>query len=130
MKNSDSVILDMTKHGINTVVETSQEKINYYLNEYKTQPDNKFGGGVGKKQFMAYTFFCIQLEEKFFSDNLNSIGIYCQRWEDFLEDCIIYATLYSHFNNTPLPLISNQLKLSDISQVFEVSVNNRSQYTH
>jgi len=41
-------IIAMQSYGINTSVETTEERINWYLNEYATQPDMRFGG-VGKK---------------------------------------------------------------------------------
>ena len=71
MKKNDTVVINMTQYGINTLVETTEKKINFYLNEYKTQPDKRFGGGVGKKALMAFTFEAIQKEDIFFSENLN-----------------------------------------------------------
>ena len=56
MKTEKTVILDMTKFGIKTLVGAKQKKIDFYLTSYRTQPDSRFGGGVGKKQLMTYTY--------------------------------------------------------------------------
>ena len=109
MKNNGTVVINMTQYGINTFVKTTAKKINYYLNEYKTQPDKRFGGGVGKKALMSFTFESIQKEDIFFSKNLNAAITMPQRWQDFLDDCVIYSTLHSHFNNTTPAMILEPL---------------------
>jgi hypothetical protein len=49
MKENNTVVINMTQYGINTMVGTTENKINFYLNAYKTKADKKFGGGIGKK---------------------------------------------------------------------------------
>ncbi len=128
MKKNDTVVINMTQYGINTLVETTEKKINFYLNEYKTQPDKRFGGGVGKKALMAFTFEAIQKEDIFFSENLNAAMTMPQRWDDFLEDCIIYATLHSHFNNTAPMTILEPLTKSYITEVIEELIKYKYKY--
>jgi len=109
MKTEKTVILDMTKFGIKTLVGAKQKKIDFYLTSYRTQPDSRFGGGVGKKQLMTYTYNCIQAEDKFFDRYPEAAESDPQRWLDFLEDCIIYATLFSYLNDEPLSLVEEPL---------------------
>ena len=109
MQTQKTVILDMTKFGIKTLVGAEHKKIDFYLTIYRTQPDSRFGGGVGKKQLMTYTYNCIQAEDKFFDRYPEAAESDPQRWLDFLEDCIIYATLFSYLNDEPLSLVEEPL---------------------
>jgi hypothetical protein len=125
MKKNDTIVINMTQYGINTFVETTEKKINFYLNEYKTQPDKRFGGGVGKKALMAFTLESIQKEDIFFSKNLNAAITMPQRWDDFLEDCIIYATLHSYFNNIVPSTLLEPLTKGYIKEVIEDLIKNK-----
>lgn len=125
MKKNDTVVINMTQYGINTFVETTEKKINFYLNEYKTQPDKRFGGGVGKKNLMALTFDSIQKEDIFFSKNLNAAITMPQRWDEFLEDCIIYATLHAHFNNTTPKTIKESTTERHFTEAIDELINNK-----
>ncbi len=125
MKKNDTVVINMTQYGINTFVETTEKKINFYLNEYKTQPDKRFGGGVGKKALMAFTFDCIQKEDIFFTKNLFAVITMQERWQDFLEDCIIYATLHAHFNNTTPTTIKEPITERHFTEAIEELINNK-----
>lgn len=123
MKKNDTVVIDMTQYGINTLVGTTEKKINFYLNEYKTQPDKRFGDGVGKKSLMAFTFDAIQKEDIFFSKNSFAVIIMQEHWQDFLEDCIIYATLDAHFNNTTPTTIKEPITESYIMEMIKEPIN-------
>jgi hypothetical protein len=56
MNSENTVFINMFHYGITTLVGATQDKIDWYMNEYSTQPDKKFGGGAGKKKLMTYTF--------------------------------------------------------------------------
>jgi len=104
MGSENTVFINMTQYGITTLVGATQKKIKWYMKEYATQPDKKFGGGAGKKKLMTYTLQRIQQEDKYFNQSFILPALEQKRWQDFLEDCIIYATLYSFFNKVPVPL--------------------------
>ena len=74
---------------------------------------------------MAFTFDSIQKEDVFFSKNLNAAITMPQRWDDFLEDCIIYATLHSHFNNTAPLTVLEPLTKGYIIEVIEDLIKNK-----
>ena len=114
-------IIAMQSYGINTSVETTEERINWYLNEYATQPDMRFGG-VGKKKLMKYTYECLLREDRYFSKHIQAALIEHQRWQDFLEDCIIYATLNYFLNGVPLQLLSEDDMTDFLSEADEVKV--------
>lgn len=125
MKANDTVVIDMTQYGINTMVGATAKKIDFYLNAYKTKADKKFGGGVGKKNLMSFTYKSIIKEDMFFSDNLNAAIEQPQRWEDFLEDCVVYATLHSHFNNAALPLIVEPFTRKHLIDAIDELINRK-----
>ncbi|MEI6834924.1 MAG: hypothetical protein WCL28_13120 [bacterium] len=104
MESEKAIYIDMTYYGITTVVGATQEKIDWYMNAYATQPDKRFGDGVGKKKLMIYTLKCIKHEDRYFNQSPVLPALEQQRWLDFLEDCIIFATLHSFFNKVPVPL--------------------------
>jgi hypothetical protein len=98
------VTIDMTKHGLKILVTTTQEKIHFYLEDYKNAPDKSFAHGCGKTALKKKILQNIMALDKYFDHNLNEISNRPQLWNDFLEDCIVYATLSSYLSGQPLPL--------------------------
>ena len=50
MEQSKQVVISMLKFDIKTFVVASKKQMNWYRKEFMTQPDKRFGGGVGKKR--------------------------------------------------------------------------------
>ena len=105
--NQNNILLDMTVFGIKTLVATTQEKIDWYFDEFKTQPDSKFGGGIGKRRYFLELKKILINEDKFFNKNISFKYTYKQRWGNYLEDCVAFATLHSFMNNSDLPYVEN-----------------------
>ena len=105
MKITDQIAINMCTYGIKTFVQTSKERIEFLLNSYSTEPDKKFGGGIGKSRLMESMWQCINHEDRYFSLHLAAGHPEPQRWQDFLDDCVVYATLYSFFDDKPLLLL-------------------------
>ena len=123
MKSEKTVIIDMKKFGITTFVSVKQSKIDWYMNEYATQPDAKFGGGVGKKILVANIYDQILHEEKYFNNSVSLSASHAyDRWQYFLDGCVIYATLNSHFSGNPVPLVSDK-QLADATLVSATKLN-------
>jgi hypothetical protein len=123
MKFEKTVTIDMRNFGISTVVSTKQSKIDWYMNEYATQPDEKFGGGSGKFALMIHTYDQILNEDKHFSTSVNfSAAEAYERWQYFLDGCIIYATLNAHFSGKPVPLVSDT-QFADATLVSAIKIN-------
>ena len=97
--------VDMTRLGISTVVLAKHERLDWYLNEYRTQPDHLFGGGVGKKKLFSILKHRLPIEDSYFNQNPLEAIEENQRWSDFCEDCIIFATLNAFMNQVPVTLI-------------------------
>ena len=109
IKSRTPVVINMLGYNIKTFVSTTQEKIDWYFNEFKTQPDKKFGGGEGKVLLREFLFNTIQNEDEYFSFDISNAENSPTRWEEFLEDCVAFACLHSFLNNTALPIADTQL---------------------
>jgi hypothetical protein len=98
-------VVDMLKFGIKTAVLANHSKLDWYINEYLTQPDYLFGGGIGKMKLLETLSIHLPVEDEYFNKNPIEAIEENQRWSDFCEDCIIYATLYAYMNKEPVALI-------------------------
>ncbi len=49
MKQSKQMVISLLKFDIKTFVVANKKKMDWYRKEFMTQPDKRFGGGVGKK---------------------------------------------------------------------------------
>ena len=95
----------MSSFGINTAVLVKHSRINWYLNEYLTQADKRFGGGLGKKELLRRLEYLLPKEDKYFDSHPHKAVRTNQRWVDFCEDCIILATLSALLKNKKIELI-------------------------
>jgi hypothetical protein len=109
VKTFTPVVINMLSYNIKTLVSTTQEKIDWYFNEFKTQPDKKFGSGAGKSILCDFLLNTIQNEDAYFSLDILNAEKSPTRWDDFLEDCIAFACLHSYLNKTALPIANAQL---------------------
>ncbi len=97
--------VSMFKFGIKTVVLVEHQRLEWYLNEYKTQPDFRFGCGLGKKKMYELYKKILPKEDEYFDINPDEAVSTNQRWLDFCDDCIILATLGSYLNGTQILLV-------------------------
>ena len=109
IKSRTPVVINMLGYNIKTFVSTTQEKIDWYFNEFKTQPDKKFGSGAGKVILCEYLFNNIQNEDAYFSFDILNAEKSPIRWDEFLDDCVAFACLHSYLNKTALPIADTQL---------------------
>ena len=109
VKTCTPVVINMLSYKIKTLVSTTQEKIDWYFNEFKTQPDKKFGSGVGKVIFCEFLLYNIKNEDDYFSLDILNAEKSPKRWSEFLEDCVAFACLHSYLNKTALPIAGTQL---------------------
>ena len=132
MKNS--VLINMTVYGIQTVVQTKQEKIDSYMQAFNTEPDERLGGGVGKQNYFFFTWELISKEDKYFTLNPICQITERQRWKEFLEDCVIYATLRSFLTGEPIPVLSDDSEIvivtKEIDSLPMVQLSQENKTTH
>ena len=95
----------MSSFGINTVVMTQHSKMDWYLNEYLTQPDSLFGGGLGKKELLRRLEYLLPKEDQYFDFHPDQAITTNQRWVNFCEDCIVLATLAAFLEEKNILLI-------------------------
>jgi hypothetical protein len=109
IKSRTPVVINMLDYNIKTFVSTTQEKIGWYFNEFKTQPDKKFGSGVGKVIICDFLLNTVRNEDAHFSFDILNAEKSPTRWDEFLEDCVAFACLHSYLNKTALPIADTQL---------------------
>ena len=109
IKSHTTVVINMLGYNIKTFVSTTQEKIDWYFNEFKTQPDKKFGSGAGKVIFCDYLLNTIRNEDAYFSFDILNAEKSPTRWDNFLEDCVAFACLHSYLYKTSMPIVETQL---------------------
>ena len=95
----------MLHFGIRTNVLAQHSRIGWYLNEYKTQPDKKFGGGLGKMELLKILKYQLPLVDGYFDSNPHLATSANPRWQDFCEDCLVLATLSAFLNDEQIILI-------------------------
>jgi hypothetical protein len=105
MDINDYSAVSLISLGIDTVVLTPHYRLDWYLNEYETQPDWRFGGGLGKKKYLKYLEKHLPRENKYFDLHPEQAIQSNQRWQDFCEDCIILVTLTSFLKGTQIFLV-------------------------
>ena len=131
IKSKTAVAINMFAYGITTIVSTTQEQIDWYFNEFKTQPDKKFGKGAGKRQLCAFLYQQIKREDDFFSSDIFKGEKYPSRWQDFLEDCIAFACIDSYLNNTAVPLVDDPQLVTLLSFMGDTGkVNSPPSFSH
>ena len=99
------ITIDMTTHGLKTLVTTTQEKIDFYMSDYKNAPDACFAYGRGKMALKNHIHQGIVAIDAYFDHTPNAINNQPKLWDDFLENCIVFATLHSHLSGEPLPIV-------------------------
>lgn len=120
MKNNQQRSIDMMAYGIKTIVQSSQDTIDWYMNEFTIQPDAKFGGGIGKVMLLNYLEQCISIEDDYFNETPFA-QIECpQRWQDYLDDCVAFACLHSFMNDIEVPVIEAEVALENLDMVLKL----------
>jgi len=69
MEQSKQVVISMLKFDIKTFVVASKKKMDWYRKEFMTQPDKRFGGGVGKKGLLSHYKVVLPEEDAFFEQD-------------------------------------------------------------
>jgi hypothetical protein len=112
--------ISMLPFGINTVVGTSQAKIDMYFNKFATEPDHLIGAGAGKNLFLQQLKQELIQLDKFFEKSLKNGVLHKQRWIDFMEDCVILAVLDSYMNKTKIQMFNMPAPLPSVLNVYKI----------
>jgi len=97
--------LDMSRFGIETLILIEHEGIDIMMREYATKPDDIWCEGRGKKYLHKKLHKQLMNEDKYFSKNPKAIQRNAERWENFMGDCLIYATLNAFLFDEPVYLL-------------------------
>ncbi len=100
--------VDMSTYGIGTVVLTEHEGLEKMMREYATQPDEIWCDGRGKKYLHKVLRKQLLKEDQYFDKNPNAIQRNSERWENFMDDCVLFATLNAFLFGQPVFLVHPQ----------------------
>jgi hypothetical protein len=104
-KQHSFITIDMKAHGVKTIITTTQEKIDFYMEDYKNSPDASFASGQGKMALKNFIYQAILAVDAYFDCTPHAISNQPKLWDDFLEDCIVFATLHAYLSGEPLPIV-------------------------
>jgi len=91
--------------GISVVVLTEHKRLEETRSEFLQKPDSIWMGGRGKNHMRNYLDVALRAQDKYFDQNPLEAVSENQRWNDFLDDCVIYAVLCSVLDDEPLALL-------------------------
>jgi len=97
--------IDMSRYGIGTLVLTEHERLDRMMREYATKPDDIWCGGRGKEYLHKMLREQLLSEDKYFDKNPKAIKRNSERWDNFMDDCVIYATLNAFLFDQPVYLL-------------------------
>lgn len=117
MEQSKQVVISMLKFDIKTFVVASKKQMNWYRKEFMTQPDKRFGGGVGKKGLLSHYKVALPEEDAFFEQDPLNCLIYQQRWDEFLSDCVAMACLHEFLTKEPIEFIDQEIINKDLKAI-------------
>jgi hypothetical protein len=100
--------IDMSRYGIGVVVLTEHEGMDKLVFDFEHKPDQVWCGGKGKKYFHQMLHKQLIKEDKYFDNNPKLIERNSERWTNFMDDCVIYATLNAYLYKEPIYLIHPQ----------------------
>ena len=106
--NKAKSAIDMSRYGIGTVVLTEHEGLEEMMRDYASKPDEIWCEGRGKKYLHKMLRKKLSKEDKYFDKNPKAIQRNSERWDNFMDDCIIYATLNAFLFDEPLYLVHPQ----------------------
>lgn len=101
------IVLEMQRYGINTLVQTTQANIDFYLDLLAREDDEKIGGGVGKVKFHELLLPQLRFKDRCFDQDPLFRSFNPRLWGEFIEDCVIYACLDHFLTGQPLPIGTN-----------------------
>ena len=100
--------IDMSRYGISTVVLTEHDCLDRMMLEFATKPDDIWCEGRGKKYLHKILRKQLLKEDKYFDKNPKAIQRNSERWINFLDDCLVFATLNAFLFNQPVFLVHPQ----------------------
>ncbi len=96
--------INMSVFGVGAIVLTQSTRVEYYLQKFATDPDYMIGGGVGKVVFAKQLENELLETDRFFNSHPRHRHNYSKRWAEFMEDCVILASLRSFLDKKPIAL--------------------------
>ena len=97
--------INMSVFGVSAIVLTQSTRVEYYLQKFATEPDHLIGGSAGKVVFAKQLEKELKETDHFFNSHPRHRYNYPNRWAEFMEDCVILASLRSYLDKKPIALL-------------------------
>jgi hypothetical protein len=105
MKNEIQSAINMHRFGINTLVMTQHKILVEIREKFLNDPDWSWCHGRGKKYLHGMLHKKLLAEDAYFESNIDEAVNTNQRWNDFMDDCAIFAVLDEVITQNPLLLL-------------------------
>jgi hypothetical protein len=123
--------IDMYCYGLDLIVITTQDQIDWTVQEIKNKSKKIFGWKGSKKELLNYLESVLLEEDQYFNSTMEVVDSDHQRWADFMNDCVIYSCLHSHLNGMDVPA-KDFLGIEHVIEVmhsyFDMESQNDNQY--
>jgi len=93
MTNNIFSAIDMAQYGINMIVLTEHSNIDKSIKTLKRDITKGLPYGLTKEILYKKLLIKLKSEDNYFTKNVNASYSEKQRWQEFNDDCIIYAAL-------------------------------------
>jgi hypothetical protein len=105
MKQEIYSAIPMDRFGIRTLAVTQHESLVKAREKFLNDPDWTWCGGKGKKFMHKMLKKNLLDEDAYFDAHIDEAVDTNQRWNDFIDDCIIFAVLDEVITNNPVQLL-------------------------
>jgi hypothetical protein len=97
--------VSMTQMGINVVVNTTNKELDAHIEFHRTVPKKGWPGNTNIKKYYSNLKSLLLIEDKYFDSNPEDAKAGNPRWDKFMNDCLILATVDFYVNKRPIQLI-------------------------
>lgn len=104
-KRSNLVAISMNQYGVKTIVNTQLETLEETIKDFDSGNDAEYFGGKGRKALYEYLLNWLRFEDAYFDSHTWKAVRGNKRWENFMDDCVIFAALDAVLLKRPIHLV-------------------------
>jgi hypothetical protein len=115
-QNSKKIsMIDMNSYGIKMMVSTNHEYIEYVVKIVKeTIKTNENFDVLTVLQRYNQIYLKLKMNDNYFEKDINRAKIEKERWNEFIDDCIVYVALAYILVQKPIMLVHPETKFDKI----------------
>ena len=105
MTNKIYSAVNMTQYGINMIILTEHRNIKKNIKTVKRDIKRGLPYRLTKETLYEKLLIKLKFEDNYFTKNVNAAYIEKKRWQEFNDDCILYAALDHILTDNPIHLV-------------------------